>query len=203
MAENENKPDVLSVPDPFVQFGLWYKEHLQAGLSIPESVSLSTATRSGHVSSRMVLLKDYGENGFTIFTNYNSRKGKQLLSNSRAALLFYWPESGRQVRIEGAAGQVSPEESDTYFRSRPRESQIGAWASEQSSVIPDRSYLQSMQKFYENKYIGRDVDRPPHWGGFRIFPFWFEFWQEREYRLHDRTTYTLTFDGWKKELLAP
>ena len=203
MTENEKLLGASFDPSPFVQFEQWYKEHLQSGIRIPESVSLGTVSKSGHVSNRIVLLKDYGEKGFTFFTNYNSRKGKHLLTNNKAALLFYWPETGRQVRIEGVAGKVSLEDSETYFRSRPRESQIGAWASEQSSPIPDRAYLLSMFKFYENKFLGRDIERPPHWGGFRIVPFWFEFWQDMEYRLHDRIAYTLTFNGWKMERLAP
>lgn len=203
MTDNENILDSPFDPSPFIQFEAWYKEHLSSNIPIPDAVSLSTATKNGHVSNRTILLKDYNERGFTFFTNYNSRKGKQLLSNNKAALLFYWPESGRQVRVEGVSGKISDEDSFAYFRSRPRESQIAAWASEQSSVIADRAYLLSMYNFYNNKFKGIDVERPPHWGGFRIVPFWFEFWQDREYRLHDRICYILTFNGWKMERLAP
>lgn len=204
MTEQESIVESSFHPNPFAQFDNWYREHLLSKTAaIPDTVSLATSSKTGHISNRMVLLKDYGEEGFTFFTNYNSRKGKQLLSNNKAALLFYWPESGRQVRIEGLSGKVPEEDSEAYFKTRPRESQLGAWASEQSSTIPDRAYLLSMFKFYNNKFNGRDVERPPHWGGFRIVPFWFEFWQDREHRLHDRITYTLTFRGWKMERLAP
>ena len=189
--------------NPFVQFDIWYKEHLSSGIAIPESVSLATASADGQVSVRSVLLRGYGENGFTFFTNYESKKGVQLSSNNKAALLFYWPESGRQVRIEGTAEKVSREDSESYFKTRPRESQLSAWASEQSSVIPDRFHLEEMYNFYKDKFSGRPVDKPPTWGGFRIVPKWIEFWQEREHRLHDRISYTLTSGGWRIERLAP
>lgn len=189
--------------NPFVQFDIWYKEHLSYGIAIPESVSLATASANGQVSVRSVLLRGYGENGFTFFTNYESKKGVQLSSNNKAALLFYWPESARQVRIEGTAEKVSREDSESYFKTRPRESQLSAWASEQSSVIPDRFHLEEMYNFYKEKFSGRSVDKPPTWGGFRIVPKWIEFWQEREHRLHDRISYTLTSGGWRIERLAP
>lgn len=199
----ENITESTFDPSPYVQFDTWYREHLMNAVGIPESFSLATASKTGHVSSRMVLLKDYGENGFTFFTNYNSRKASHLFTNNKAALLFHWSEAGRQVRVEGVAGRVSQEDSKAYFSTRPRESQIGAWASEQDKVIPDREYLLSMFRFYSNKFIGLEVEKPPHWGGFRVVPFWFEFWQDREHRLHDRITYTLTYTGWKIERLAP
>lgn len=189
--------------NPFVQFNNWYKEHLSSGIAIPESISLATASADGQVSVRSVLLRGYGENGFTFFTNYDSKKGVQLSSNNKAALLFYWPESARQVRIEGTAEKVSREDSESYFKTRPRESQLSAWASEQSSVIPDRFHLEEIYNFYKEKFSGSSVDKPPTWGGFRIVPKWIEFWQEREHRLHDRISYTLTSGGWKIERLAP
>ena len=203
MVKHDNLSEKSVGLNPFVQFDIWYKEHLSSGIAIPESVSLGTASADGKVSVRSVLLRDYGEDGFTFFTNYNSKKGVQLLSNNKAALLFYWPESGRQVRIEGIAEKISQEDSESYFKTRPRESQLSAWASEQSSVIPDRFHLERKYEFYKDKFSGRPVDKPYHWGGFRIAPIWFEFWQEREHRLHDRISYTRSSEGWKIERLAP
>lgn len=190
-------------PNPFGQFDKWFKERLNAGIPIPNTVSLGTATTDGWVSVRTVLLKDYDENGFVIFTDYNSRKGLHLSSNRRAALLFYWPESGRQVRIEGFADKVSEEESESYFKTRPRESQLSAWASEQSSVIPDRQHLEKRYAFYKNRFFDKPVDKPQRWGGFRIVPDLFEFWQEGDFRLHDRLTYTKGINVWVIERLAP
>jgi pyridoxamine 5'-phosphate oxidase len=188
---------------PFVQFEIWYKEHLASDILIPNTVSLATASRQGHVSIRTILLKEYNESGFIFFTNYNSRKGSDLSLNPKAAFLFYWVDEGRQIRIEGVADKISEDESDLYFKQRPRESQIAAWASEQSSLIPDRLYLEKRYDLYNNKYIGKQVERPRHWGGFRLVPYWFEFWQERDFRLHDRLTYTKRGDGWIIGRLAP
>ena len=129
--------------NPFIQFDIWYKERLSSGIEIPNTLFLSTVSGNGNVSSRTLLLKDYNESGFYFFTNYNSKKGSHLRSNNRVALLFYWPESGRQVRIEGFAEKVTEKESESYFKTRPRESQLSAWASEQSTVIPDRQYLEN------------------------------------------------------------
>ena len=157
----------------------------------------------GRVSARTVLLKDYSDKGFVFFTNYGSRKGHQLSDNKRAALLFYWPESGRQIRIEGITEKVSEEESVEYFATRPKESQLSAWASEQSRVISNRMYLDERYDFYKEKYRDRTVDKPPHWGGFRLMPEWFEFWQNGEFRLHDRLTYTKTKERWTISRLAP
>lgn len=190
-------------PNPFGQFDKWFKERLNAGIPIPNTVSLGTATTDGWVSVRTVLLKDYDENGFVIFTDYNSRKGLHLSSNRRAALLFYWPESGRQVRIEGFADKVSEQESESYFKTRPRESQLSAWASEQSSVIPDRQHLEKRYAFYKNRFFDKPIDKPQRWGGFRIVPDLFEFWQEGDFRLHDRLTYTKGINVWVIERLAP
>jgi pyridoxamine 5'-phosphate oxidase len=189
--------------NPFIQFDKWYNEHLTAGIAIPDSVNLGTASSTGHVSVRTVLLKGYDDKGFIFYTNYNSKKGSQLLSNQRAALLFYWYESDRQVRIEGIAERVSEKESELYFQTRPRESQLSAWASEQSSVIPDRQYLENRYELYSNKFLNKPVEKPPYWGGFRIIPDWFEFWQNGEFRLHDRFTYTLKKNTWLIERLAP
>jgi pyridoxamine 5'-phosphate oxidase len=190
-------------PSPFIQFDTWYKDHLSYGTHIPDSVSLGTVSSDGQVSVRTILLKGYDEDGFIFFTNYNSKKGAHLASNNKAALLFYWPEAGRQVRIEGTAGKLSPEESESYFKTRPRESQLAAWASEQSFEIPNRFHLERKYDFYKDMFSGRSVERPPHWGGFRIIPIWFEFWQNGEYRLHDRITYTRSKDSWIIGRLAP
>lgn len=190
-------------PCPFVQFKTWYEDHLLSGIEIPDSVTLATASAEGQVSARTVLLKEYNDNGFVFFTNYKSRKGIQLSSNHRAALLFYWPVSGRQVRIEGYTEKITEEESESYFRTRPRESQLSAFTSEQSSVIPDRKYLDDLYDTNNNKYAGKPVDKPASWGGYRLVPEWFEFWQNGEYRLHDRLSYSKIKDLWIIERLAP
>jgi pyridoxamine 5'-phosphate oxidase len=189
--------------NPFIQFDTWYKEHLKSGVSIPESVSLGTASAEGKVSVRTVLLKEYGEKGFIFFTNYESKKGSQITDNHNVALLFYWHESGRQVRIEGVAEKISSQESDLYFSTRPRESQLSAWASKQSTVVPGRHYLENRHEYFKQLFSDRTVDRPPRWGGFRISPSWFEFWQNDERRLHDRLTYTKLNNVWTIERLAP
>lgn len=189
--------------DPFVQFGAWYEKHLASGIENPGSVSLGTATVDGHVSVRTVLLKDFSESGFVFFTNYKSRKGDQLISNPQAALLFFWPESGRQVRIEGIVEKVSDNESEAYFKTRPKESQLSAWASEQSKPIPDRQYLENRFLFFKSQYHNKTVAKPPHWGGFRLIPQWFEFWQNGNFRLHDRLTYIRNEKSWIIERLAP
>ena len=189
--------------DPFVQFAIWYKEHLEAGIAIPETVSLGTASASGRISVRTVLLKEFDEKGFVFFTNYNSKKGIQLSENRSAALLFYWPESGRQVRVEGITEKLSDSESVSYFNTRRRESQIAAWASEQSSIIPDRDFLEKRYNFYKSRYENKEVEKPPHWGGLRIVPDFFEFWRDGEFRLHDRIIYTRMTNVWKINRLAP
>jgi pyridoxamine 5'-phosphate oxidase len=203
MTKNFDFSEKTVDPNPFVQFKAWYDEHLASATAIPESVTLATSFKGGRVSARTVLLKGYNEKGFIFVTNYKSRKGTQLNSNPRAALLFYWPESGRQVRIEGITEKVSGEDSESYFRTRPRESQISAWASEQSSVIPDRAHLNDLFTFYTNKFSGKTVPIPPHWGGFLLVPEWFEFWQNGEFRLHDRLTYFKRKNKWIIERLAP
>jgi pyridoxamine 5'-phosphate oxidase len=190
-------------PDPFSQFRKWYSEHCESVTLYPEAVSLGTASASGRVSVRTVLLKGFDENGFVFFTNYNSRKGVQLGENGHAAMLCYWVESGRQVRIEGMTEKVTEEESEAYFRTRSRESRIGAWASEQSKIIPDRQYLDNRFEQYKSHFEGRDIVKPPHWGGFRLVPDYFEFWREGDHRLHDRIAYSRQHSGWTIERLAP
>lgn len=189
--------------DPIKQFGIWYAKRLTTEVAYPGSVTLATSTADGHVSARTVLLKDYSHAGFVFFTNYKSKKGMQISQNPRAAMLFYWPESGRQVRIEGSVEKVSEEESEVYFKTRPRESQIGAWASEQSEIIADRSYLDGRYEFYNKKFSFIPVQKPSHWGGFRLVPDCIEFWQEGEFRLHDRILYTKQNGSWVIERLSP
>ncbi|MDP4223418.1 MAG: pyridoxamine 5'-phosphate oxidase [Bacteroidota bacterium] len=189
--------------DPFTQFDRWFREHLQTGVHDAEAAAFGSGFAGGRISVRMILLKDYDENGFVFYTNYNSRKGIQLISNPHGSLLFYWPESARQIRIEGIAEKVSDEESDEYFTSRPRESRISAWASEQSEVIPDRNFLLKKFEHYKDLFSGREVPRPDYWGGFRLIPDWFEFWQQSDFRLHDRLTYSINKDVWVMKRLAP
>lgn len=189
--------------DPFVQFDKWYRERLRETDNYPDSFSLGTASADGTVSVRTVLLKEYDKRGFVFFTNYNSKKGKQLSENLNVAMLFYWPESGKQVRIEGKIEKTTEEESEKYFFSRPRESRISAWASNQSSVIPGRDHLEKQMLEFRSNFKGSSVPKPPHWGGFRIIPEFFEFWQEGKYRLHDRVAYFHEKKGWKIQRLAP
>lgn len=190
-------------PDPFRQFNAWYSARLSLNLTIPNAMSLGTVSGKGSVSVRTVLLKEYDDSGFVFFTNYNSRKGKQLESNPGAALLFYWPESEQQVRIEGSVIKVTQQESDLYFHSRPLESRISAWASEQSSVIPDRKYLDDRYDYYSGIWENKFIERPSHWGGYRLVPDWFEFWKEGKHRMHNRITFSLKGKVWIMERLAP
>jgi pyridoxamine 5'-phosphate oxidase len=201
------KDDTLSEksvdPNPYRQFEKWYKDRLVDNISIPNSMSLGTASGDGMVSVRSVLLKEYDEKGFVFFTNYNSKKGKHLQANPNAALLFYCPESNRQIRIEGIVCKITEKESELYFKTRPVENRLAAWASEQSSVIPDRKFLENNFDFFRKKFEKKSIDKPPYWGGFRLAPVWFEFWQEGKHRLHDRISYTLEGNIWKIERLAP
>jgi pyridoxamine 5'-phosphate oxidase len=192
--------------DPFVQFRRWFAE---AEASCPRqwaeanAMTLATASRSGQVSARIVLLKDVVENGVVFFTNYRSRKALQLKQNARAALLFHWPWLGRQVRLEGAVEKIASAESDRYFASRPRKSRIGAVASPQSAVIESRRTLLNRVGELTARFKGKPVPRPAHWGGYRLVPERIEFWQAGTNRLHDRFLYRRTAGGWKRERLAP
>lgn len=189
--------------DPIAQFGLWYDDAHATERPLPHAVALATATRSGRPSLRMVLLKDFDARGFVFYTNYRSRKGQELSGNPHASLLFHWGSLERQVRIEGRVAKVSRRESDEYFRTRPRGSQLGAWASPQSAALPDRADLDRRFAAIAAKYSGQ-VPRPAQWGGYRLMPAVIEFWQGREDRLHDRLCFTLRRDGrWDRKRLAP
>jgi pyridoxamine 5'-phosphate oxidase len=190
--------------DPFRQFQSWYREAHATPMREPTAMTLATATPDGRPSARIVLLKAADERGFVFFTNYQSRKGGELEQNPWAALVFYWPDLVRQVRVEGRVAKVSPEESDAYFSSRPRGSQLGAWASEQSRPIESRSALERRAEELAATYLDREIPRPPHWGGFRLSPVAIEFWQGRLDRLHDRLRYSLAEGGgWTRERLSP
>jgi len=190
--------------DPFRQFDKWFEEAGAAKLTEPNAMILSTATRDGRPSSRVVLLKGLDGRGFVFYTNYESRKGWELEINPRASLLFPWLALERQVIVEGPITQVTREESEAYFHSRPAASQLAAWASQQSSVLPSRSVLEDNLKGVEKKYAGQVVPVPPHWGGYRLAPESVEFWQGRRSRLHDRLRYRRAKDGgWTVERLAP
>lgn len=190
--------------DPIKQFQIWLDEAFAAKLPLPEAMNLATATPEGRPSSRMVLLKQVDHDGFVFFTNYHSAKAAQLEVNPYAALVFYWAQLERQVRVEGKVERTSPEESEAYFQTRPRESQIGAWASPQSSVIADREVLEQRARELEEYYRDRDIECPGHWGGYRLRPDRIEFWKGRVGRLHDRILYEFLSDGtWTIKRLAP
>ena len=189
--------------DPIKQFQLWFDEAVAANLPLPEAMTLATATPDGKPSARMVLLKQVDEDGFVFFTNYTSAKAEQLDANPYAALVFYWSRLDRQVRVEGSVVRTSDEESRDYFRTRPRESQIGAWASAQSKVISSREVLEQRAQELEDQYRDREVDCPEYWGGYRLKPERIEFWKSRVGRLHDRILYERGSDGWTISRLAP
>lgn len=189
--------------DPFEQFDIWYKDVLNSRLSEPNAMIISTANRAGIPSVRTVLLKSYDNRGFVFFTNYESKKGNDLAENPNAAILFLWKEIERQVRISGRVVKTTKKESEIYFRSRPIESQLGAWASKQSSVIPNREHLLEKYAKYRKQFEGKEIPLPPHWGGYRVIPSEFEFWQGREKRLHDRICYTKKGKEWQIFRLSP
>jgi pyridoxamine 5'-phosphate oxidase len=191
-------------PSPFRQFQVWFEQALAAGLPEPNAMTLATSTPDGRPSARMVLIKGVDGRGFVFFTNYASRKGQELAANPHAALVFYWAELERQIRIEGLVEQVSAAESDAYFHSRPLGSRLGAWASRQSAVIAGREVLQQRVDELAAQYADEQVPRPPHWGGYRVVPAAIEFWQGRPSRLHDRLRYQRQADeSWLIERLSP
>jgi pyridoxamine 5'-phosphate oxidase len=190
--------------DPIKQFQIWFDDAVAANIRLAEAMTLATATPEGRPSARMVLLKQVDADGFVFFTNYHSAKASQLESNPYAALVFYWNVLDRQVRVEGKVGRTPAAESESYFQTRPRESQIGAWASPQSSVIAGREVLEQRARELEDYYRDREIECPGHWGGYRLRPDKIEFWKSREGRLHDRILYELMSDGtWSIKRLAP
>lgn len=189
--------------NPIDQFGLWLSEAIAAEVNEPTAMSLASCDDAGRPTIRVVLLKEYTHVGFTFFTNYESRKGRQLASHPAACLNFFWPELERQVRIEGTTEKVPAAESDAYFASRPRGSKIGAWASPQSRTITSRSTLDEAVARIDAQYPGEEIPRPPHWGGYILKPNLVEFWQGRPSRLHDRIQYTLEKGVWTRVRIAP
>jgi pyridoxamine 5'-phosphate oxidase len=191
-------------PDPIIQFDKWLSDAVTAKLPEPTAMSLATVNQNGIPGSRIVLLKGVENGKFVFFTNYQSRKGVELEHNPACSVTFFWPELERQVRIDGVASRIGQEASDAYFKSRPRQSQIGAWASPQSIFIADRSILEQRVKQLEEKYKDQEtLPRPHQWGGYGIDPFSIEFWQGRPSRLHDRIVYSKTDNQWKINRLAP
>ncbi len=190
-------------PDPFLQFKIWFQEAQQAQVMESNAMSLATVSAQGRPSCRIVLLKGLDTKGLLFFTNYESRKGRDLLSTPFACVTFFWAELERQVIIEGAVEKLTRQESATYFASRPRGSQLGAWASYQDQIIDSRQVLEEAYRYFETLYEGRPVPIPPYWGGYRLLPECFEFWQGRASRLHDRFHYLFKDNSWHIERLAP
>ena len=189
--------------NPFIQFTKWYESILKSNLNEPTAMMLSTADVNGNPSARIVLLKEIDDSGFVFYTNYGSRKGKDLEGNPKAALTFFWDELRRQIRIEGSIEKISRETSKEYFSSRPRESQIGALVSAQSSVLPNREILENKFDELEGKFGNEEIPLPDFWGGYRLIPSYFEFWQGRENRLHDRICYKKENNEWHIFRIAP
>jgi pyridoxamine 5'-phosphate oxidase len=193
--------DVLD--NPLAQFSLWWNEAVSSEIEEVNAMTLATATNDGYPLARIVLLKGMTDEGFLFFTNYQSHKGEELAQNPRAALVFFWKELERQVRIEGTVEKISEAESDAYFASRPVKSKIGAWASPQSTTIPGRHIIEENVEKYNAQFGEENIPRPPHWGGYIVKPQKVEFWQGRRSRLHDRILYSKVNEQWKIERLAP
>jgi pyridoxamine 5'-phosphate oxidase len=191
-------------PNPLIQFDRWYAYAAAQPIPHPDAVTLATATRDGIPSARLVLLKGRDAKGFTFFTNYDSGKARELTENPRASMVFFWPTLDRQIRVVGTVAKTSREETEQYWRTRNRGSQIGAWASPQSRVLANRTELDERVVAIDKEHAGKDVPCPPHWGGYRLTPTSLEFWQARPSRLHDRLRYSRRADGtWRIERLAP
>ena len=201
--EPKDRAECLLVDDPLTRFESWLEEARAAEGVGAEALAVATATAAGVPLVRMVLLKGFDERGLVFFTNYSSRKGAELEQNPRAALLFHWPVLGRQVRVEGPVTRVTREESEAYAHGRPRQSQLSALASPQSRPVPDREWLESRVEELDREHAGAELPVREDWGGYRVAPDAWEFWQHRDNRLHDRQRYEKTADGWRVERLAP
>ncbi len=193
----------MKATDPIVIFRDWYQEAINAGITDPSIMTLATVDREGNPAARIVLLKSFDENGFVFYTNYQSRKGMDLEKNPRAALVLHWRETGHQVRIEGITEKVQASASDLYFESRPRGSQLGAWASEQSREISSKVHLDESLKRWGSEFRDQPVPRPPYWGGYRVIPDKIEFWSDRKNRMHERMLFEKTDQCWVFKRLAP
>lgn len=189
--------------DPFALFDEWYARARETEINDSNAMALATADAAGHPSVRMVLLKGHGPDGFVFYTNYEGRKGGELIANPHAALLFHWKSLRRQIRIEGPVTPVDDAMADAYFATRSRDSQLGAWASDQSRPLPERAIFERRFAEVEARFADRDVPRPPHWSGFRVTPQRIEFWEDRDHRLHHRRVFTRTTTGWDEGLLYP
>ncbi len=190
--------------NPFVLFQRWFEETLEAGVTHANAMTLATVSLDGKPSARIVLLKDFGKDGFTFFTDYRSTKSRELSANPLAALVLLWPSLERQIRIEGKTERTSPEDSDTYFQSRPRGAQLAAWTSHQSQVVADRKVLKRRMNELDQRYQDQPIPRPPYWGGYRLIAEMMEFWQGRPSRLNDRLRYQLSDQGgWIRQRLSP
>lgn len=189
--------------DPFNEFKLWMEAAIASGIAEPNAMTVASATPDGKPSARVVLLKELNDKGFVFYTNYKSRKGRELIANPFAAVVFDWHEIERQVRIEGVVETVPEEESDRYFNVRPDEAKIGAWASLQSSIVQGRQQLEELEEKQRLRFAATEITRPPHWGGFLIRPTTIEFWQGRPNRMHDRLVYRKVENGWQLQRLAP
>ncbi len=189
--------------NPIEQFQLWMEEAINSQLLDPYAMSISTVADNGQPSTRIVYLRDLNSDGFVFYTNYHSEKGENISANNKVALNFFWGELERQIRIEGETQKLNKKDSDKYFSKRPRESQIGAWASNQSNTITSRKELEEKVAFYTDKFNGTEIPRPPHWGGYLVKPTKIEFWQGRPSRLHDRIVYTKIDENWSLSRLCP
>jgi pyridoxamine 5'-phosphate oxidase len=202
--EHDQPLELESLPsEPVVLFRRWYEDAEGAGIHLPNAIALATAAADGRPSIRHVLLREIEDRGFVFYTNHESRKGNELDENPRAAFSIYWRELDRQISVTGDVSQVTAEESDAYFATRPREARLGAWASRQSTELASREELMDRFVAFEARYPGDDVPRPPFWGGYRIDPITVEFWQGRQHRLHDRFLYERADDGWSLRRLSP